>query len=436
MKRRLILLMGLIYGLLTSCEKNDDNSLEKVPVLSTKEVTKITTNSATSGGNITDDGGTSIIVYGVCWCTTENPTIDDNKTEDGIGAGSFSSSITDLEPNTTYYVRAYATNSTGIAYGNVISFKTPTQATVPVVSTTEVTEITTNTATSGGNITDVGGTTVTTRGICWSTNENPTINDNITEDGTGTGIFASSITNLKPNTTYFIRAYATNSAGTGYGSPLSFTTKEEIILSTFTDSRDDKVYKTVVIGNQEWMAENLAYLPGVAGPGTGSETMPYYYVHGYDGTDVDAAKANPNYTTYGVLYNWPAAMNSASGSSSNPSGVQGVCPTGWHLPSDAEWTELTDYMGGKSDKLKATGVLWPYPNGATNETGFTALPGGYRSTNGDFSIIGYTGNWWSATEFGISGAGAYNHFITDSDKDVIRTFLNKENGFSIRCVKD
>ena len=114
------------------------------------------------------------------------------------------------------------------------------------------------------------------------------------------------------------------------------------------DSRDSQIYQYKTIGTQVWMTENLAYLPSVVGPGTGSNSTAYYYVYGYDGTDVDAAKATSNYTTYGVLYNWPAAMSGAASSSADPSGVQGICPTGWHLPSDAEWTTLTDYLEGES----------------------------------------------------------------------------------------
>ncbi len=124
--------------------------------------------------------------------------------------------------------------------------------------------------------------------------------------------------------------------------------ESDLLNNGFTDSRDGTHYNAVKIGNQVWMAENLKYLPSVVGPGTGSQTTPYYYVYGYDSTVVADAKATSNYTTYGVLYNWPAAMNEATSSSSNPSGVQGACPTGWHLPSDAEWTELTDYLGGTS----------------------------------------------------------------------------------------
>jgi uncharacterized protein (TIGR02145 family) len=310
---------------------------------------------------------------------------------------------------------------------------------IPVLSTTAVTDITQATATCGGNITSDGGATVIARGVCWSTNQTPTISDNKTTDGTGVGNFVSSISGLTANTTYYVRAYATNSNGTAYGSAMSFTTQEGSSGSTFTDPRDGKVYQTVVIGNQEWMAENLAYLPSVVGPGTGSNTTSYYYVYGYDGTNVTDAKATSNYTTYGVLYNWPAAMAGSASSNANPSGVQGVCPAGWHLPSGAEWKELTDYLGGKSvagGKLKETGTThWQSPNrGATNETGFTALPGGSRNNNGTFDYIGYNGIWWSATEYDTDYA--WYRYMYYNYSDVDRDYNNKEVGFSVRCVRD
>lgn len=308
---------------------------------------------------------------------------------------------------------------------------------IPVLSTTAITDITQTTAKSGGNITSDGGATVTVRGVCWSTNQTPTISDNKTTDGTGAGNFVSSISGLTANTTYYVRAYATNSNGTAYGSAMSFTTQE----GTFTDPRDGKVYQTVVIRNQVWMAENLAYLPSVNMVADGSEDAAgsYYYVYGYDGTNVADAKATDNYATYGVLYNWTAAMDGEASSTTNPSGIQGVCPAGWHLPSEAEWTELTNYLGGTGvagGKLKETGTThWNTPNtGATNETGFTALPGGYRDYGGAFYGFGSYGFWWSAT--GNDATDAWSCFVNFSNGLVIILGNSKEVGISVRCVRD
>lgn len=215
----------------------------------------------------------------------------------------------------------------------------------------------------------------------------------------------------------------------------------ETTSGTFTDSRDGNEYNWVQIGNQVWMAENIAYLPSVNMVADGSEDAAgsYYYVYGYDGVNVADAKATANYTTYGVLYNWTAAMAGESSSTSNPSGIQGVCPTGWHLPSDAEWTELTAYLGGTSiagGKLKETGTThWNSPNtGATNETGFTALPGGFRSTHGNFNYFGNFGYWWSATEDYANDAWFRNMYYLYSN--VSRRGYYKEMGFSVRCVRD
>ena len=202
-------------------------------------------------------------------------------------------------------------------------------------------------------------------------------------------------------------------------------TIEETTSGTFIDSRDGNEYNWVQIGDQIWMAENLKYLPSVVGSGTGSETTPYYYVYGYNGTNVAAAKATDNYATYGVLYNWTAACNS--------------CPAGWHLPSDAEWTELTDYLGGTSvagGKLKETGTThWASPNtGATNETGFTALPGGGRLGSGDFGSIGFNGGWWSSTE--VDPSSAFGRYLYCYSYGLLSYYTDENFGFSVRCVRD
>lgn len=202
-------------------------STATLPTVTTSAPSNVTNNSATCGGNVTSDGGATVTARGVCWSTSQNPTISNNHTTDGTGTGSFTSSITGLVESTTYYVRAYATNSKGTAYGTQQSFTTNGGGsnTTPTVTTSTPSNVTTNSATCGGNVTSDGGATVTARGVCWSTSSNPTINGNHTTDGTGTGTFTSSITGLAENTTYYVRAYATNSEGTSYGLQKSFTTE-------------------------------------------------------------------------------------------------------------------------------------------------------------------------------------------------------------------
>lgn len=201
------------------------------PTLTTTAATSITETTATSGGDITSEGGSAVTVRGVCWSTTQNPIATGSHTTDGAGTGSFTSSITGLTCGTTYYVRAYATNSAGTTYGTQISFTTTTV--LPTVTTTALTLITTTTASSGGNVTTECGANITARGICWSTSQNPLVTDSHTSNGTGTGIFTSSLSGLSPSTTYYVRAYATNSGGTAYGDQLSFTTSITTIGSTY-----------------------------------------------------------------------------------------------------------------------------------------------------------------------------------------------------------
>ncbi|MBN1925648.1 MAG: hypothetical protein JW798_07430 [Prolixibacteraceae bacterium] len=234
---------------------------------------------------------------------------------------------------------------------------------------------------------------------------------------------------------------------------------QELLDNGFTDSRDGTHYDAVKIGNQIWMAENLAYLPSVNQVADGSEDVAgsYYYVYGYDGTVVADAKATANYTTYGVLYNWTAAMNGEASSAANPSGVQGVCPTGWHLPSDAEWTTLEDYLiangynydgtttGNKIAKSLATATGWFSSTnvGAVgnsdytekqNSTSFSALPGGGRLEYGCFGNVGSNGGLWSATMNGSSIA--FYRFLNYNNSGVNRVANNLEYGFSVRCVRD
>lgn len=302
---------------------------------------------------------------------------------------------------------------------------------IPSVKTLNVTEITDTTATSGGEITSDGGATVTAHGVCWSTNQTPTTIDNKTTDGAGVGSFTSAITCLTANTTYYVRAYAVNNKGTGYGSTISFTTIEgdsgKIKYGYMTDI-DGNRYKTVIIGTQTWMAENLKVAKYNDGTSIPNITDQIAWWKLTTGACCDYENTPLNSQIYGKLYNWYAVTTGK------------LCPKGWHLPSDAEWKQLETYLGGykvAGGKLKETGTIhWVSPNtGATNETGFTALPGGYRDFNGKFSSINYLGSWWSATD---SNDVRFNHWIICSIFNDLSSngSSEKEGGVSVRCVKD
>lgn len=347
------------------------------------------------------------------------------------------------------YMGTYVdTKETGFSVRCVKEEGAAPSPTTPGVTTEGSTNVSANAATIQGKVLSDGGAVISQRGFYWSeTNSNPDQSSNVEFVSGTTGDFSKTISGLKENTTYYFRAFAANSIGTTLGDVITFKTQSSGGgggTNTFTDQRDGNIYKTVTIGSQVWMAENLKYLPSVVGAGTVSQISPYFYVLGYNGTNVTEAKATSNYNTYGVLYNWPAALNKAESSTANPSGVQGVCPIGWHLPSDTEWTQLTDYLGGTSvagGKLKETGTThWISPNrGATNETSYTALPGGYRSYADDligetFIGIGYFGMWWSATEYNSNKAWHRSMYYDNSN--VYRDGANKDDGFSVRCVKD
>jgi hypothetical protein len=228
MKTVNFIIVALLSLIVFSCQKElaFESIVASIPTVTTTAATSITSTTAASGGNITDDGGAAITVRGVCWSTSPNPVLSGNHTTDGNGSGVFASNITGLTGNTVYYVRAYATNSVGTAYGNEITFTTTNTSTaLPTVSTAPPSGITMTTTVSGGDVTNDGGATVTARGVCWSTTANPTIAlSTKTTDGTGTGIFTSAITGLTAATTYHVRAYATNSVGTSYGGDSVFTT--------------------------------------------------------------------------------------------------------------------------------------------------------------------------------------------------------------------
>ena len=294
---------------------------------------------------------------------------------------------------------------------------------LPTITTTSVTEISFTSAISGGNVTNDGGAPIDTAGVCWSTSVNPTIDCMRTVQDSGLVSFTSHITHLGPKLLYYLRAYATNSSGTGYGDQISFTTS-----GTVTDG-DDNIYNIITIGSHTWITENLKTTkyndstPIALGIGNKISTPAYQWYNNNETTYKN---------TYGALYNW-WAVNTGK-----------LCPVGWHVPSEQDLTDLINRVGGEAGAggLKETGTThWLSPNyGATNEIGFTALPGGY-----DGGGIGMRGSWWSTKVYpgyGNPFHGIYQEPLVVvfsmyyNDEVVHRDAISMWHGFSVRCLLD
>lgn len=219
---------------------NPTSNSYSIPSVQTFSPTSITSNSAACGGYVAADGGVVVSIRGVCYSSVRNNPglLLDPFTLNGGGTGSFTSPLTGLTPGTKYYYRAYATNSKGTAYGNVDSFTTSGGATLASVTTTMATGITATSANSGGIVTADGGAPVTQKGVCYGTSPNPNVSGTKTIDGSSTGSFTSSLTSLLSGTTYYYRAYATNSVGTAYGTEFNFTTSSGATLGSVTTTGD------------------------------------------------------------------------------------------------------------------------------------------------------------------------------------------------------
>lgn len=434
------------------CHQNNNETFTlqfdvTAPTVTTTAASNVTSTTATSGGNITASGGSPITARGVCWSVSHNPTLSNSHTTNGSGSGSFTSNLTGLTSGTTYYVRAYATNGIGTAYGTEKSFTT---LSLPTVTTNTVTDITGTTATCGGQVTTDGGDYITARGVCWSTSQNPTISGNHTTNGNGTGNFTSSLTGLSAGTTYYVRAYATNSVGTAYGEQRSFTTLNSCPNTPTVTDYDGNTYNTVQIGSQCWMAENLRtthYANGtsIALGEAGSYQIPYRYYPDDNSSNV---------IHYGYFYNWRAVMGNSASNNSNPSGVQGICPNGWHVPSYAEWMQLTNYLQGQSNywcgevatnigKSVASTIGWQMSdqpcaigNDQTinNTTGFSALPTGclYDGSNLNYNI-GILTDFWCSSQY--NNNSAYYVELHKQGALVRYNLSSKCDGYSVRCVK-
>ena len=222
--KKVSLLLIMFACFLVSCKPD----LE-MPTVVTKSVGEITATTATIVVQVAEDGGAEVTERGICWNTEGNPTIADFCIKEGTGIGTIVLTMTGLMETTTYYVKAFASNSEGISYGEVIAFTTleKKELDVPTVITKSVGAISQTSAIGGGEVTDDGGSEVIVRGICWSTTPGPTMEGYHTINGTGTGEYSANLTNLTLNTTYYVRAYAVNAEGVAYGQEVSFTTLKE-----------------------------------------------------------------------------------------------------------------------------------------------------------------------------------------------------------------
>jgi uncharacterized protein (TIGR02145 family) len=439
-----VFILVLVFQIFTTCDRFETNPLTKVRTLAvTAEVV-----TAKVFGKIIELSGMDNVEYGFCYANHSTPTIDDEVVSLGNPiVGDFSANLTNLTPGELYYIRAFCKDGVTFIYGDALQFSTSSGEVS--FKQPEIIFVSPTSSRIKIEIINDGGANITSRGVVWSTSQNPTISNNHTTDGTSIGSWVSIVTNLIPNTLYYIKAYATNVAGTFYSNQLTFVTLQE---GTVVDV-EGNIYKTITIDNTTWMAENLkvtkysdgtAIATGLNATGWESATGGAYAIYPHQGisgilTETDMANS------YGILYNWYAV-------SSN----QGLCPVGWRVPTDQEWTDVVSYIATLNDQnignqlkscLQVSSPLggacaaiqhprWDTDatNFGTNSFGFAALPAGIRYINGTFTNIGIQASWWSATGLGTSSAWYRNIFSNNGS--ISRSVEDKKLGLSVRCVRE
>ncbi len=416
----------IIIILTASCDKE-----VRPPIVGRTTVSGIKTHEAVAVSWIFHNGDAEVKECGFCWNTKGNPTIDDYCIKAELTDKKITASIKDLSEGSRYYIRSYAINRAGVSYGEVRSFITISYK-LPVLYAPYIVEVTHDMVVcSGATVIEDNTDNIISKGICWSTTKNPTVNDSKVEVGGGYGYFGAKIEGLMPGTIYYIRAYAVNAAGTAYSG--------HAVARTFDGCMTDyegNIYSTVRLGNQEWMNRNLrtTYFSNgdkinTTNPpelNTSQEENPLYQ-WAYRGEEV------PEHLIIGRgrLYTWHTVADNRK-----------LCPDGWHLPTLDEWNELIDHLGGETLSLRdlkwCSNFHWD-PNHHLDpghgEGCFGVYLAGFRQVNGQFLSDSYGTYWWSATE-GSPGYG-YAIYCGSSDIDIVTTFeKDKKSGYSVRCVKD
>ena len=444
----LITLAFVIMATFNACKpepEQEQNTPGSVTV-TTSSVSNITETSAKCGGTVTASGY-SVGACGLCYSELPNPTVNSYITSDQVGTGTFTSTMSGLEPGTKYYVRAYATTSSGTLYGEQKEFTTlgdnndddndddngggngddDEEATKPTVTTNSVSNITFEFATCGGNVTDDGGANVTARGVCWSTSQNPTINDNKTTDGSSTGNFTSQLSNLSENTKYYVRAYATNEKGTSYGEEKSFTT----LIYEQEPSGYINGYAYVDLGlpsGLKWATYNVG--------ASSTESYGDYYAWGE--TEIKSEYTEDNSLTYGLEISELEAQGYIDADGNlTPSHDAATANWGgsWRMPTKAELEELDD---------KCTWT-WTTQNGVkgckvtgSNGNSIFFPAAGYRNGS-SLNETGGNGYCWTSTSY-VSSYSYYLdgvcYLVFTSDIQFVNCDEYRFFGFSVRPVSE
>ena len=338
---------------------------------------------------------------------------------------SFSQIIMNIHTNDGSILRFPTTIVDSISYVNHSTYNSLIIKTLPAENISQYS------ATLHAIILNDGGLSVSSRGFCWNTSPNPTTTNNVSYNNSGTGSYSRKIMSLSPSTTYYVRAFAFNSTGVVYGNEISFSTSSNQNIYTAGDGVyfDDYQYASIVYSyGKEWMAENLKTTKYSNGDLISNVTSNGAWESTNSGAWANYNNAVLYDAIYGKLYNWYAVADNRK-----------ICPNGWHVPSNQEWSELITFLGGESiagGKMKdSTALYWNQPNtNATNESGFNALPSGARGSSvASFLDINDAAIWWSSTPY---NQNAWGRQLLYNNGSVLSFYVSQKAGFAVRCVKD
>ena len=394
---------------------------QKSPTVITNSATEISTTTANLQGKIVSSGISDVTARGFIYGTDSENLTDSIASTDNTDE--FSVSLSNLESGKRYYFKAFAANDDGVSYGSVRSFRTlgPPSVTVYYPEWRDTTSVSLKASVeAGGEISSNKFYIGTDRSSLSEVSGEVNFSNN---DST----YTLNVYDLLPETLYWVTAESEDNYGSRRGDTISFYT-----YGHFVDARDDTDYRTIQIGDQIWMAENLRFATDIQVGADTSSTVAYRYYPAGD---------EANTSTYGYLYNWKATMNGANSSEANPSGVQGICPDGWHLPSNSEWEQLENFLGSEkaASKLAGSASLWFSNYGPClmltdsqfASSGFNAVPSGVYYTQ--YYVFGQEVAFWSATKY--DETNVYTRYFYATRTDLVTSDNEPVNGYSVRCVK-